>query len=208
MSSKSSLTYRQTWWLVFLIMSGPLFGLVYLALTGGLGANPIQFMNRYLGDWGLRALLVALSMTPLKKILGWYWPVRLRRMVGIWAFVYVTLHLTNYIAIDQFFDWQAIGVDIVKRTYITVGMGAFVILFTLAITSTKRSIKRLGGKAWNRIHKYVYGAAILACIHYYMMVKADTLPPIIHAVILSILLALRLWAKLQIKKPVKTHQTG
>lgn len=181
------------WYLAFAAMAGPLIWLIILILNGGAGANPIEFINRYLGDWALRTLLIALSATPLKLIFGWSWPIRMRRMLGLWAFAYVALHFVNYVAIEQFFDWSAIGKDIVKRTYITVGMGALIIMTTLAVTSNKWSIKRLGGKEWLRIHRYVYAAGILGCWHYYAMVKADTLPPLIHAGILAGLFGIRIW---------------
>jgi len=198
--------YRVLWWVVFVVMAIPMLQLIAFAFTGGLGANPIEFINRHLGDWALRSLLVALSATPLKILFGWTWAVRMRRMLGLWAFAYVALHITNYIAIDQFFDWAAIGTDLVKRTYITVGMGAFTILFTLAATSNKRAIKHMGAKAWLRVHKYVYAAAILGCWHYYAMVKADVLPPLIHIAILTGLFGVRLWHKTKTKK-AKTKKT-
>lgn len=185
--------YKILWGLVFVLMALPLVQLAVFAVSGGLGANPIEFINRHMGDWALRSLLVALSATPLKIVFGWTWPVRMRRMLGLWAFAYVTLHITSYVVLDQFFDWQAIGVDILKRTYITLGMGAFVILATLAATSPKRMVKRLGGKAWRRIHKYAYVAGVLGCWHYYWMVKADTLPPLLHAGVLVVLFGVRVW---------------
>ena len=191
------LPYRLTWWLVFALMAAPLAGLVVLAFTGGLGANPIEFINRYLGDWALRALLVALAATPLKIVFGWTWPVRMRRMLGLWAFAYVTLHISNYVGVDQFFDWAAIGTDIIKRNYITVGMATYVILAALAATSPKAMIRRLGGKTWKRLHKFVYLAGALGCVHYFMMVKADTLPPLIHAGVLAALLGVRGWQRLR-----------
>lgn len=192
--------YRLTWWAVFALMAAPLAWLAYLALTGGVGVNPIEFINRYLGDWALRALLVALAATPLKIVFGWTWPVRLRRMLGLWAFAYVTLHIANYVAIDQFFDWAAIGADIVKRTYITVGMTAFAILAALAATSWNGAIKRLGAKKWKRLHTLVYVAGVLGCVHYVMMVKADLQGPAIHATILGLLLTARAWKKLRARR--------
>lgn len=188
-----NISYRTAWWIVFALMATPLAWLVGLAFSGGLGANPIEFITRYLGDWALRALLVALAATPLKIMFGWTWPVRMRRMLGLWAFAYVCLHLINYIAVDQFFDWTAIGKDIVKRTYITVGMANVVILSALALTSWNGAVKRLGAKAWRRLHKLVYLAGVLGCVHYFMMVKLDTLPPAIHAGVLGGLLAIRVW---------------
>lgn len=178
-------------------MAAPLVWLVGLAFTGGLGANPIEFLTRYLGDWALRSLLVALAATPLKIALGWTWPVRVRRMLGLWAFAYVTLHVTNYVGVDQFFDWGAIGTDIVKRNYITVGMANFVIVAALAATSWNGAIKRLGGKVWRRLHKFVYLAGVLGCIHYFMMVKADTLPPTVHIGVLGGLLGVRIWHRIR-----------
>lgn len=182
---------------MFALMSAPLAWLAVLAFSGGLGANPIEFITRYLGDWALRSLLVALAATPLRILFGWTWPVRVRRMLGLWAFAYVTLHLTNYIAVDQFFDVVAIGQDIVKRTYITVGMTAFIILTALAATSPKRMVKRLGAKTWQRLHKLVYLAGVLGCVHYFMMIKADLLLPTVHALILVLLMSVRagMWIK-------------
>lgn len=199
--------YRATWWLAFALMAAPLAWLAVLAVNGGLGANPIEFITRYLGDWALRALLVALAATPLRVLFGWTWPVRLRRMLGLWAFAYVCLHLTNYIAVDQFFDFMAIGKDIVKRAYITVGMAAVLILAALAATSPKGMVKRLGAQNWQRLHKLVYLAGILGCVHYYMMVKADTLPPIVHAGVLAMLLGVRLWGRLRVS-PARRASRG
>lgn len=186
------LPYRVTWWLMFTVMALPLMWLVGLALTGGLGANPIEFINRYLGDWALRSLLVVLAATPLKTLFGWVWPVRLRRMLGLWAFAYVALHVTNYVVIDNFFAWGDIWKDIIKRNFITVGMIAFLILTALAATSWNGAIKRLGAKSWKRLHKLVYLAAALGCLHYIWMVKADLLAPTVHSVILALLLGVRL----------------
>ena len=192
-----NMPYRIVWWLAFVAMAAPLAGLVAIALGGGLGANPIEFITRYLGDWALRAVLVALAATPLKIIFGWTWPVRMRRMLGLWAFAYVSLHLTNYVGVDQFFDFAAIAKDIVKRTYITLGMTAFVILAVLAATSPKAMVKKLGAKTWRRLHTLVYGAGVLGCVHYFMMVKADTLPPAIHAGVLGALLGVRVWRRVR-----------
>lgn len=191
------MSYRITWWLVFVAMAAPLAWLIGLAFSGGLGANPIEFITRYLGDWALRALLVALAATPLKIAFKWNWPVRVRRMLGLWAFAYVTLHIANYVGVDQFFDWGAIGTDIVKRNYITLGMANFVIVALLAATSWNGAIKRMGAKAWLRLHKFVYLAGVLGCLHYFMMVKADTLPPTIHIGVLGALLSVRVWHRIR-----------
>lgn len=190
-------SYRMVWWLVFALMATPLAWLVYLGFTGGLGANPIEAINRFLGDWALRMLLVALAATPLKILFGWTWAVRMRRMLGLWAFAYVALHVTNYVAIDQFFAWNDIWADIVKRKFITVGMVAFLILSALALTSWNGAIKRMGAKAWQRLHKLVYMAAALGCLHYIWMVKADVREPLIHLGVLGALLSIRLYHRLR-----------
>lgn len=190
------LSYRQTWWTVFTLMALPLVWLGWLAFQPlGLSANPIEFITRHLGDWALRATLIALAATPLKFITGWTWPVRMRRMLGLWAFAYVALHVLNYVAIDQFFDFTAIAKDIAKRAYITVGMAAFLIIATLAATSWNGAIKRLGAKAWKRLHRWVYVAGVLGCVHYFMMVKADTFLPLVHIAILVVLLGVRAIAR-------------
>jgi methionine sulfoxide reductase heme-binding subunit len=158
----------------------------------GLSANPVEMVNRYLGDWAIRFILITLGITPIVNITGWTTLVRFRRMIGLFAFAYAFLHIANYIIADQLFNWADIWVDIIKRTYITVGMATFVILLALAVTSPKAAIKRLGAKRWRMLHRSVYIAGMGAVLHYWMMVKADLTQPIIHAAILSILLGYRL----------------
>ncbi len=182
---------------VFALCLGPVVWFAWLGFSGGLGANPIEATNRFFGDWGLRFLLLALAVTPLREIFGVGVVARFRRMMGLFAFFYVTLHLTSYVAIDQFFDMAAIWSDIVKRNFITIGMIAFVLLVPLAITSTTGWIKRLGGKIWQRLHRLVYVASILAVVHFYMMVKADVREPLIYAAILAALLAWRVFKRLK-----------
>ena len=157
----------------------------------GLNANPVEMVNRYLGDWAIRFILITLSITPIAIITGWSTLVRFRRMIGLFAFAYALLHVANYVIADQSLNWPDIWADIIKRKYITVGMVTFFILFALAITSPKAAIKRLGARRWRMIHRSVYLAGIGAVIHYWMMVKADLTQPIIHAVILVILLGYR-----------------
>ena len=177
---------------VWLLAVMPLAWLAWCAVNQDLGPNPAEAMNRYLGDWALRMLWIALAVTPHRLVTGNTTVVRFRRLLGLFAFFYVALHLSSYIVVDQFFDWRAIWNDIVKRTYITLGMGGFLILLALAATSTKGMIKRLGGKGWNRLHKGVYAAAILAAIHFFMMHKGFQLEPLIYAGVLALLLAARL----------------
>ena len=178
--------------LVWALSLAPLFWLAWLAYTNAMTANPIEFLNRYLGDWALRFLLIALAITPLRILTNWAPITRFRRLLGLFAFFYVVLHLSSYIGLDQFFDWAEIWKDIVKRTYITVGMVGFVLLTTLAVTSTKGMMKRLGGKNWNRLHKTVYVVGVLGCLHFFMMRKGVQLEPIIYAGVLTSLFAVRL----------------
>jgi len=171
---------------------------VAIAFKGGssaLGANPIEFMIRYLGDWALRFLLIALAVTPLRLVTGWNIVARLRRMLGLFAFFYVCVHVMTYVGVDHTFDWVTIWADIVKRTYITVGMVALLMLTPLAITSTDKMIRRLGGARWRKLHMLVYPAAIAGVIHYFLMIKAGFQLPLIHAVILTVLFGIRLYKK-------------
>lgn len=198
--------------LVFTASLLPLAWLIWMVVLGdvgiGLNANPVEMVNRYLGDWALRFILITLGITPIVKVTGWATPVRFRRMIGLFAFAYAFLHLANYIVADQFFNWADVWADIMKRTYITVGMATFVILLALAITSPKVAIKRLGIKRWRVLHRSIYVAGIGAVLHYWMMVKADLAQPIIHAAILAILLGYRV-VKLQRKSGrAKLHQSS
>lgn len=176
---------------VFALSLLPLAWLAWLAASGGLGVNPIEAVNRFLGDWAIRFLLIALAVTPLRMLTGWTQVARLRRMIGLFAFFYASLHVASYVGLDLFFDWRALWKDVLKRTFITLGMAAFVMLVPLALTSTKAMIRRLGGKRWQALHRLVYPAAILAVTHHWMMVKADLTWPMIHAAILAVLLGYR-----------------
>ncbi|MDA0996846.1 MAG: sulfoxide reductase heme-binding subunit YedZ [Proteobacteria bacterium] len=178
--------------LVWAVCLAPLAWLAWLAPTGGLGANPIEFINRHLGDWGLRILLVSLAVTPLRIVTGWKQAVRFRRLIGLFAFFYVVLHVTNYVVVDHFFNWREIFQDIIKRWYITVGMVGLLSLTSLAITSTKGWIKRIGGRNWNRLHKLVYVAGVAGCIHFIMMRKGFQIEPLVYAGIFALLMSARL----------------
>ncbi len=182
---------------IFALCLLPLAWLAWRAGTSGLGANPIEAVNRYLGDWALRFLLIALAVTPITKLTGWTWLMRRRRMVGLFAFAYATLHVSSYVGLDQFFDFAAIGADIVKRNYITVGMACYTILLALAVTSPKAMVKRLGAKRWKALHRLAYAAGIGAVFHYAMMIKADLREPLIYAGILAVLLAWRVAARIK-----------
>lgn len=171
----------------------PLAWLLWRAGFGSLGVNPVETINRYLGDWALRFLLIALAVTPVRQWTGWSALARLRRMMGLYAFFYVCLHLASYVGIDLFFDWSALWADVLKRNYITLGMIAVLLLVPLALTSTNAMIRRLGGARWRRLHLLVFPASILGVTHFWMMVKADIREPLVYAVLLAVLLGWRLW---------------
>ncbi|ARJ67514.1 sulfoxide reductase heme-binding subunit YedZ [Magnetospirillum sp. ME-1] len=192
---------RQAWVkpVVFLLCLLPLGLLVWRGLSDGLGANPIEATNRTLGDWALRFLLIALAVTPVRQMTGWNAVGRWRRMLGLFAFAYVVLHLSSYVGLDQFFDWNAIGREIVKRRYITLGMLAVLLLIPLAVTSTDSMVRRLGGRRWRALHRLVYVIAPLGVTHHWMMVKKDITEPAIHAAILAVLLGWRLAARARLR---------
>lgn len=176
--------------IIFVLCLLPLAWFVFALLTDQLGANPIEAVTRGTGDWSLRFLLITLTMTPLRRYVGWSWPLRLRRMLGLFAFFYVCVHLTTYLWLDQFFDWSEIWRDMVKRPFITAGMLAFLLLIPLAVTSTNAMIKRLG-RNWIRLHRLVYVVAVLGVLHFWWLVKADVREPVVYALLLALLLNLR-----------------
>jgi sulfoxide reductase heme-binding subunit YedZ len=174
----------------------------YLAVTDQLGADPMKTLERTLGLWALRFLIVTLAVTPLRRLGG---PnlLRYRRALGLLAFIYALMHLTVYVALDQGFDMTAILRDILKRPYITVGMAAFAILVPLAVTSNNAMIRRLGAEAWNRLHKWIYAAAALGAIHFVMVVKSWPAEPLIYAAIVAGLLAFRLFPERRKRRRVR-----
>ncbi|HKM86369.1 MAG TPA: protein-methionine-sulfoxide reductase heme-binding subunit MsrQ [Terriglobales bacterium] len=179
---------------IFLAALIPLARLAWKALHGGLGANPIEVITHATGDWTLILVLTTLSITPLRRITHQYWLIGVRRMVGLFAFFYGTLHFLTYIWLDKFFDTHEMWKDIAKRPFITVGFSAFVLMIPLALTSTAWSIRRLGGKNWQRLHRLIYLTGILAVVHYTWLVKADLRKPIEYGVVLGILLLYRFLA--------------
>jgi sulfoxide reductase heme-binding subunit YedZ len=194
------MTLQQTRWmqqwiskpLVFSASLLPLIWLFWLAWSDQLGVNPVETLSHRTGDWSLRFLLLTLAVTPLRRLTGWNGLQRFRRMLGLFAFFYVSLHFGVYLIFDHFFDWSAIIADVIKRPYITVGFAAFVLLIPLAVTSTNRMIKRLG-RNWQRLHRLIYLIAILGVLHYLWLVKADLSEPLMYAGILVVLLGYRLW---------------
>jgi sulfoxide reductase heme-binding subunit YedZ len=159
------------------------------------GANPLEFVTRTTGMLTLVFLLLTLAVTPVRKITRLNWLVKFRRMLGLFAFFYGSLHLLTYVWFDRYFKLKSIPGDIVARPFITVGMAAFFLMVPLAVTSTNKMIKRLGGKRWNRLHKLIYLAGIAGALHYWLLVKADTRLPLTLAFVLALLLAHRLLVK-------------
>lgn len=181
---------------VFALALVPLTLLVKDTLTDNLGANPIEMLTHRTGWWTLALLLATLAVTPLRRLLGWGALIKLRRMLGLFAFFYATLHFGIYLGLDQMFGFEFILEDITDRPYITVGFTALLLLIPLAATSTKKMIKRLGGARWQRLHKLVYLAAALGVLHFLWLVKADLREPLIFAAFLALLLGYRVvaWA--------------
>ncbi len=180
---------------VFLTCLVPAAWLAYRAFTGDLGANPIETLSRYTGDWTLRFLLIALAVTPARHLSGWAGVMRLRRMLGLFAFFYACLHFLTYLVLDQFFHWPSIVEDIGERPYITVGFTAFVLLIPLAATSTNAMVRRLGGRRWQALHRAVYAIGVLGVLHFLWLVKADNREPLIYAFVLALLLGYRLYLR-------------
>ncbi len=170
----------------------PLARLAWLGLHRGLGANPIEYITHSTGWWALAFLLITLSVTPLRRLANLPWLLRLRRMLGLFAFFYASLHFTTYIWLDQFFDVKEIVKDVVKRPFITVGFAAFVLLIPLAATSTNAMVRKLGAKRWQNLHRLVYLIGGLGVVHFWWLVKKDITEPFIFAILLAALLIARL----------------
>jgi len=180
--------------LLFLVCLAPLGKLAFetFAIAGmSLGANPIEELIHRLGKWGLNFLLITLSITPLRKITGWNWLLRLRRMTGLFTFFYILMHFLTYAGLDQRFGVTVIVEDIVERPYISLGMTGLLLLLPLALTSTNAMMRKLG-RRWQKLHRLVYVIAILGVWHFYWQVKQDILEPLIYAFILALLLCYRL----------------
>lgn len=191
---------RRVWKpLVFILCLGPFALLAFQWYAGSLSANPISDVTNTTGTWTLRFLMIALSVTPLRKLTGWNWLLQFRRMIGLFAFFSVTLHFFTYIYLDQFFLWDEIFADIRKRPFILVGFTSFVLMIPLALTSTDSITKWLGARRWRRLHRIVYGIALGGVVHYLWLVKADTHRPLAYGAILVALLTARVWFALRSK---------
>ena len=182
------------WWLFLTLAFVPLVRLVVLGFTGGLGANPLEFITHSTGDWTLYLFCITLAVTPLRKITGLNWLVRMRRMLGLMAFLYLCLHFTTFVWFDHFFDLGEIWKDIVKRPFITVGVLALLLSIPLAITSTNGMVRRLGGKRWQALHRLVYVIVPLGVLHYWWDKAGKNLiaQPLLFAVLVGVMLAVRL----------------
>ncbi|MBI3553424.1 MAG: sulfoxide reductase heme-binding subunit YedZ [Elusimicrobia bacterium] len=181
--------------LVFIAGLAPLVRLAWRGTHGSLGANPVQTVQFETGLWALRLLFATLGVTPLVRLTGRSELIRVRRMIGLFAFLYATLHFSTYLVLDMFFDWKAIWKDVAKHLWITAGFSAFVLMIPLAVTSTDAMIRRLG-KRWGQLHRLIYPAAILGVIHFLWLVKKDKTEPLIYAAILAILLGYRIASRL------------
>ena len=205
--------------LVFAAALGPLAWLIWAALTGNLSANPLSDITNETGVWTLRFLCITLAVTPLRRLTGWHWLIRYRRMFGLFAFFYGTLHFLTYIIVDRFagLDFPdgivavrtlrdlaaSVAQDVAKRPFITVGFTGWVLMLPLALTSTAGMIRRLGAKRWQALHRLVYVAAVAGVLHFWWLVKADIREPMAYAAIVGVLLAFRLawWARKRLALP-------
>ena len=189
-SIKDRLIYAAMW----LALAAPLPIVLVPALTA---FNPIEYILRGLGLWGLRLLILGLVITPAARIFNLPVLIRYRRTVGLFAFTYIVLHLLSYVVLDQFFDWNRIFQDILKRPFITIGMGAFLALIPLAVTSTNGMLRRLGPVLRKRLHSLIYLIVPAGLVHYWLMVKADHDSQIVYGAIIAVLLAWRVWDRFQ-----------
>lgn len=195
---------------LFIAACLPFLRLVIFTFTDQLGANPVEFITRNTGDWTLYFLCITLTVTPLRRFTGWNWLVRLRRMLGLFAFFYASLHFLTFLWFDHFFDVAEMLKDVVKRPFITVGFGAFLLLTPLAATSTNAMIKRLGGKRWQLLHRLIYLIAPLGILHYWWMKagKNDFSQPILFGLIVAALLLLRLYWRFMQGQGVRARAAG
>jgi sulfoxide reductase heme-binding subunit YedZ len=185
--------------IVWLACLEPALFIAYKALTHDLTANPIEFITLTTGTATLVILLCSLAITPIRKFTGLTWLIRFRRLLGLFAFFYAMLHFSTYLGLDIQFDWHQVSVDLTKRPFIIVGFLAFLLMVPLALTSTAWSIRKLGGKKWNLLHKLVYLSAVFGIIHFWWKVKADHTEPAIYGTVLAALLLARLFIWIRVK---------
>lgn len=197
---------------------GPLAWIIWAGLTGNLSANPLSDITNETGIWALRFLAISLAITPARRLTGWHPLIKFRRMTGLFAFFYGSLHFLIYVIADRFaaldfpdgiVAWStvtnltaSVAEDIYKRPFITIGFATLMMLLPLALTSTAGMIRRLGGKRWQALHRLAYVAGVTAVIHYWWLVKSDVTSPYRYAAIIGVLLAARLaWARVKVRAP-------
>jgi sulfoxide reductase heme-binding subunit YedZ len=196
---------------VFLICLIPFADLLWRFIQGNLGINPVETLQHGTGDWTIRFIVFTLCVTPFRKLFKLPDLIRFRRMLGLFAFFYVSLHFLTYLGPDQSFDLSGMWKDVAKRPFITVGFAAFVSLIPLAITSTAGWIRRIGGKRWQMLHRLIYFAAVCGVVHYYWLVKSDVRKPLFYGALVGILLLFRLvdWLfKRRSQAPVRVAASG
>ncbi|MEO8078086.1 MAG: protein-methionine-sulfoxide reductase heme-binding subunit MsrQ [Acidobacteriota bacterium] len=191
----------------FLLCLAPALWLLTRALTGRLGINPVEDITLTTGTWALRFLVITLAVTPVRRLTGWNRVIQYRRMLGLFAFFYATLHFLTYLVLDQYFAVDLILKDVVKRRYITAGAVAFVSMIPLAITSTKGWIRRLG-RRWTVLHRLIYVSGLAAAVHYLWKVKVMIGPPVYYALAIALLLGFRVFWQMRSAKPVRTQRVS
>lgn len=199
----SRVTPRAIAWIkaiVFFVALAPLARLVAGVFLRALGTNPIEVIIRSLGTWTLVFLCITLAVTPLRRLTGWQWLARLRRMFGLYAFFYAVLHFSSHVWLDQALDVMAIAQDIPKRPFITLGFTCLLLMLPLAATSTDAMVRRLGSRQWLAIHRFVYVIAAGGVVHFWWLVKRDITEPAIYAGIVAVLLGYRLAATLRLRR--------
>lgn len=194
---------------LFLICLLPFARLLWAAYSDDFGPNPVEFVQRWTGTWTFNLLLVTLCITPLRAMTEWHWLIRLRRMLGLFCFFYAALHFLSFIGFDHAFDINDIARDITKRPFVTVGFAAFLLLIPLAATSNQWAIRKLGGRKWQELHRNIYLISILACIHYFWLVKATALLwPLTYSIAVAMLLGWRIQERRRKAIPVSRFQTA
>lgn len=191
---------------VFFACLVPISQLVYGAFWGDLGANPVETITNTTGIWTLRLIVITLAITPLRWLTKWNTVILFRRMLGLFAFFYGTLHFMTYFILDRSLLFDELWEDVMKRPYITMGFSAFVLMIPLALTSTQGWIRRLGGHRWNLLHRLIYLTGILAVIHYWWKVKLDTTNPRYYALIVGALLGIRIWRTIARRQTARAGQ--
>jgi len=192
---------------IFFLALLPLARLLWAAYAGNLGPEPVEFVQRWTGTWTFNLLLLTLCISPLRAYTQWHWLLRLRRMLGLFTFFYATLHFLSFVGFDHAFAVDAIAKDIFKRPFVTIGFAAFLLLIPLAATSNQWALRKLGGRKWQELHRNIYLVGILACVHYFWLVKATALLwPLAYSVALAFLLGWRVRERQRKAVPVPQFQ--